>query len=216
MTKGDNVNKTESKYLNTAIKMDKALISLLEKKSIEYITVREICEVAQVNRSTFYLHYENIGDLIEETTRYLLDDFLTRFVKDAQTITFNPKNCEINELLFIKDEFLFPFLMYIKEHKGVFDTVLSNLMVLGMNDVYSRMFEEIFNPILDRFGYKSSERTYVILYYLNGITAVIKEWLKNDCDKTIDEIIEVIYTCVFGLEGKILRLNPEEFNKKLL
>ena len=71
------MNKSESKYFNTAVKMDLALISLLKKKSLEYITVSEICEKAGVNRSTFYLHYENIGDLLEETTRYLFNDFLS-------------------------------------------------------------------------------------------------------------------------------------------
>ena len=56
------MNRSESKYFNTAIKMDLALISLLGKKSIEYISVSEICTLAGVNRSTFYLHYENIGE----------------------------------------------------------------------------------------------------------------------------------------------------------
>ena len=50
------MNKNESKYFSTAIKMDEALIALLEKKDFSYITVKEICEKAGVNRSTFYLH----------------------------------------------------------------------------------------------------------------------------------------------------------------
>lgn len=36
------MNKNESKYFNTAIKMDEALISLLEKKDFEYITKRDM------------------------------------------------------------------------------------------------------------------------------------------------------------------------------
>ena len=73
------MNKSESKYFNTATKMDLALISLLKKKSFDYITVSEICETAGVNRSTFYLHYETVGDLLDETVRYLLNDFLSYF-----------------------------------------------------------------------------------------------------------------------------------------
>ena len=60
------MNKSESKYFNTALRMDEALIALLEKKDLEYITVKEICEKAGVNRSTFYLHYESIADLVNE------------------------------------------------------------------------------------------------------------------------------------------------------
>lgn len=60
------MNKNESKYFNTAVKMDKAFLSLLEKKDFSYITVKEICEKAKVNRSTFYLHYETLEDLLSE------------------------------------------------------------------------------------------------------------------------------------------------------
>ena len=58
------MNKSESKYFHTALRMNEALISLLEKKDLEFITVKEICETAGVNRSTFYLHYETISDLM--------------------------------------------------------------------------------------------------------------------------------------------------------
>ena len=64
------MNKSESKYFNTAAKMDDALLSLLEEKDFQYVTVKEICKKARVNRSTFYLHYENTVDLLEETLRY--------------------------------------------------------------------------------------------------------------------------------------------------
>ena len=50
------MNKSESKYYNTALLMDEALLILLEKKEYDFITVKEICEKAGVNRSTFYLH----------------------------------------------------------------------------------------------------------------------------------------------------------------
>ena len=63
------MNKSESKYFNTAVKMNDALLTILEKKPFEYITVSELCEMAEVNRSTFYLHYENTADLLAETTK---------------------------------------------------------------------------------------------------------------------------------------------------
>lgn len=42
------MNKSESKYYHTALRMDEALIALLEKKDLEYITVKEICHQAGV------------------------------------------------------------------------------------------------------------------------------------------------------------------------
>ena len=61
------MNKSESKYYNTALLMNEALLLLLEKKEYDFITVKEICEKAGVNRSTFYFHYVSIDDLLFET-----------------------------------------------------------------------------------------------------------------------------------------------------
>lgn len=194
------MNKSESKYFNTATKMDLALISLIKKKSFEYITVKEICETANVNRSTFYLHYETVGDLLNETARYLLNDFLSYFSDETQSIALKLTECELSELMFICDEYLFPYLTYIKDHKEVFATVLLHNKTFGFEDVYKRLFENIFNPILDRFDYPLKDRQYVMKYYLNGINAIVSEWLKNGCDKTIGEISEIISVCIYGLK----------------
>ena len=194
------MNKSESKYFNTATKMDCALIALLKKKPLEYITVSEICKMAKVNRSTFYLHYETIGDLLNETVRYLLDDFLACFSPDIKLTVHNLKERNLNELIFICDEYLTPYLTYIKDHKEVFEIVLTQNKIFGFEDVYKRMFENIFNPILDRFCYPSNIRQYVMMYYLNGINAIIAEWLKNECDKSVDEISKIISVCIYGKE----------------
>lgn len=69
------MKKSESKYFNTAVRMDRAFLELLEKKDMEYITVKEICEAAGVNRSTFYLHYETIDDLLAESVQYMNQQF---------------------------------------------------------------------------------------------------------------------------------------------
>ena len=79
------MNKSESKYFNTAMKMDEAFLSLLEKKDFEYITIKEICACAGVNRSTFYLHYETTRDLLTETLEYMNSRFLGYFKTDAAT-----------------------------------------------------------------------------------------------------------------------------------
>ena len=189
------MNKSESKYFNTATKMDLALISLLKEKPFEYITVSEICETAGVNRSTFYLHYETISDLLDETIRYLLDDFRSYFPTD----TIDLVCCDRNELVFVCDKYLTPYLTYIKNHKEVFGTAITHNKTLKFEDVHKRLFDNIFNPILDRFHYPSNIRQYVMMYYLNGINAIVLEWLKNGCDKSIAEISEIISACIYGL-----------------
>ena len=192
------MNKNESKYFNTAVKMDKALITLLEKKDFEYISIKEICEVAGVNRSTFYLHYENTVDLLNETTKYILDSFLTYFSVDRQSITIQYQDCKLQDLIFITPEYLSPYLTFIKENQRIFKTSLRHLGSMNFDKVYNKMFEFIFNPVLDRFKFPEHEREYVLKFYLTGITAIVMEWLKNNCKEPIEDITRIIIECVIG------------------
>ena len=194
------MNKAESKYFNTAVRFDKALLSLLEKKPFGYITISEICEEAGVNRSTFYLHYENTADLLKEATAYVLDDFASYFSVDMESITSKYANCDLQELNFINEKYLHPYLSFIKENQRLFAAVLSQPTTFDSKAIFQRLFDNVFNPILDRFHYPRDEQQYVMMFYLNGITAIITEWLKEDCQKSIADISKIIYYCIFGRE----------------
>lgn len=194
------MNKSESKYFNTAVKMDLALISLLKEKPFDYITVSEICKKAEVNRSTFYLHYETIGDLLEETTRYILNDFWGYFEEEGKDVKKNLNECKLSELVFISDKYLSPFLTYVRDNKEIFVTMNVYFKTLNFEGIHKELFEQIYIPVLDRFGISEENRNYVMTYYLNGIMAVISEWIKEDCSKPIEDIIEIITGCILGFK----------------
>lgn len=192
------MNKNESKYFNTAIKMDEALITLLEKKDFEYITIREICDTAGVNRSTFYLHYENTSDLLKETTRYILDKHFAYYSADKKGITERFASCKLDELVFVTAEYLAPYLTFIKDNQRIFKVAVRQFHSMGMDEVYGKMFEHIFSPILARFHVPEAERSYVMKFYLTGVFAVVMEWLDKNCSVDMDVIIKVITDCVMG------------------
>ena len=194
------MNKAESKYFNTAVRFNKALLSLLEQKPFEYITISEICKRAEVNRSTFYLHYENTGDLLKETTTYVLDKFSSYFSIDAERIVAQFANCDLEDLNFVNEKYLHPYLSFIKDNQRVFLAVLSQPTTFDSKAIFQRLFDNIFNPILDRFHYPRDEQNYVMMFYLNGITAIITEWLKHGCQKRIEDVSAIICYCVYGRE----------------
>ena len=194
------MNKAESKYFNTAIRFNKALLSLLEKKPFEYITISEICETAEVNRSTFYLHYENTSDLLKETTAYVLDNFASYFSIDAESVVTQFANCDLQDLKFINEKYLHPYLSFIKDNQQVFSAILSQPTTFDSKNIFQRLFDHIFKPILDRFHYPRDEQNYVMMFYLNGITAIITEWLKDGCQKSIEDISAIIHYCIYGRE----------------
>ena len=118
------MNKNESKYFNTAILFDEALLYLLEKKDIEYITVSEICTKAGVNRSTFYVHYESINDLIEETLDYINKKFNEYFNENQEEFINRINILSLEELNFINEKYLITF--YINGIMGIVKEWINN------------------------------------------------------------------------------------------
>ena len=148
------MTRSESKYFNTARMMDEALIELLCKKDIQYISVKEICAKAGVNRSTFYLHYETISDLLEETIENIQEEFQKSFHIGAEDFIEEIDTMPLNELILINDKFLHPYLNFVKEHK------------------------------------------YWLVYHINGVMAIVWEWLKWDCKEPVEDVAEIIENCV--------------------
>ncbi len=189
------MKQSESKYFNTAKKMDEAFLSLLEKKDFEYITVKEICNIAGVNRSTFYLHYETINDLLIETIQNIHTNFLDYMKQDSRINgLFETKSLE--ELYLITPEYLKPYLSYIRDNKRLFRTVLKNTTTLRLKETYQKLFQHILNPILDRFLISESDKKYIMSFYMKGIMGIITTWLEEDCEDSLEHIIQVIQTCI--------------------
>ncbi len=189
------MNKSESKYFNTAVRMDEAFIELLNKKAFEYITVKEICEVSGVNRSTFYLHYETINDILLESAEYISNKFSSYFEKNNVNFDFI-RTAPKEELIFITSEFLIPWLTFIRDNKILYYTVLKQFdsISYGVN-MYEGVYHAVYE-VMDRYSIPEQNRSYMIQFYFEGLNAIVKEWLKDDCCRSIDEIVQIIKECV--------------------
>lgn len=199
------MTKSESKYFNTAAKMDKAFLELLEKKDFSYITVKEICEKAGVNRSTFYLHYETLEDLLSESVTYMNEQFLAHMKHDSEGFVTKIKECPLDQLYLIEPVYLKPYLEYIQKNKRLFFTSITNAKILQLDNSYKKMFQHVFTPILERYDVPASDRIYIMTFYIHGIMAILTEWLKNDCKDEVEHIMAMIQRCV---------RKPQENNRK--
>jgi AcrR family transcriptional regulator len=190
------MNKQESKYFNTASLFDEALIILLEQKDIEYIKVKEICERAGVNRSTFYLHYESIDDLLNETLEYVTNKFIAYFNKNSKEFIEELNTSKKEDLILIKEEYLKPYLEFIRDNKKVFIAAFRNPDVMKTQEKYSNLEKYILNPILDKYNIPDYKKKYVLQFHIHGIMAIIKDWTINDCKDKIEDIVNIIIECV--------------------
>ncbi len=184
------MNKAESKYFNTARLMNTALIYLLEKRELDKITVKEICEKAGVNRSTFYLHYESIADLLVETVENLGKDFKNQFLQTS-ILKSNDK-----PQMLLTEEYLIPYLNFVKDNRRILKTIHSRPEIFDVEQTYEKMCFQIFYPAINMFNIDDSEKPYILEYYTKGIVAIINKWISNNCEDPIELIIKIIYDCV--------------------
>ena len=84
------IKKTKSSIIN-------AFLELRSKKELEKITVKELCETAQINKSTFYTHYQDIYDLSEQ----LEDELVTSRMNEIR----HPENVIENPAAFTRELF---------------------------------------------------------------------------------------------------------------
>lgn len=138
-----------------------ALILLMKQTNFENIKVADICKYALVNRSTFYNHYQDKYDL--------LDDMLT----NLKNKIFNLDNYQDIKSYYLS--FFSTLLDYINEHKKSFTDILINNKNGIMIDI---LLNKLVKDILDNT--KLKEKEIVVKFYLGGTIYLITEYLNQD------------------------------------
>lgn len=176
--------------------MDDAFLDLLGLKDFEYITVKEICERAGVNRSTFYLHYETIEDLLAESMQRVQEELEGCFEADPSRVAQRLASCPPEELELVTPEYLVPYLQFVRDRRRLFRVALDHPDSLRAERTYGRMYESIFQVILGRLGVPEHDRGYLMAFYVEGIMAIIERWLQADCADSVEHVVSVIQICV--------------------
>ena len=181
----------DSKYFYCAELMNQALLALLEKKDIDFISVTEITKKAGVSRSTFYLHYDSIEDLFFETVEKINKKFLESF--DVKVpLVINSKE----EAFLITDAQLVPYLNFVKDNKRILKLIHQKPALFQTQKAYKQMYDKIFYPAISRFLSKENEKIYNLEFFIGGVSAIIHKWLDMDCETEIEELIRIIKNCI--------------------
>ena len=189
----------QSRYFETAALIDEAFLCLLAEKDFEFITVKEICQKAGVGRSTFYLHYETMHDLLTESVEYVNARFLAQFGEQAGTALIERiPSAPLDELRLATPEYLLPYLVFIRDNQRLFGTLAKNYETLRFDRSLERMMRHIFVPILRRFGVAESDHAYLMAFYLNGLMAIINEWLRKKCADDTEHVARLMQRCCEG------------------
>jgi AcrR family transcriptional regulator len=167
------------KYTRMVLK--ESMIKLLKVKQISEITVKEICELADVNRSTFYSHYMDLYDLLTKMEEEVLDDmkmylYQHNFQKDEESIRMTEKILE-----------------YIVENKEIAQILLHEN---ADPNFQKRVMKIAQKYLMDSWGLadKLDEdfSHYLSIFTIGGCLQMIREWLDDDLDQTSKEMAILI------------------------
>lgn len=159
-----NLNKKPSQE-----KIEKVFLQLIQKKDIKDISVSKICELAKVNRTTFYANYLDICDLVDKIKIRMINEFASVY-NDSRGHT--------------KENYLKMF-QHIKENQIFYKTFFK----LGFDLNYDITY---FDKELATSLYDNKFINYHCEFFRAGITAIIKMWLNNNCKETPEDILEII------------------------
>lgn len=159
-----------------------ALMDLLkEKGSVAKISVRELCDRAELNRSTFYAHYNEPNDLLMEIETELLDATEEHLKKIGEE---NDAGAH---------KYILSFLQYIKQNDKQFRTLLIDS---ADPEFRSRFMQQSIIQFVENLRIELSKELeqYIFSYILNGSTGIIIQWIRSDYAVNENEIVNLLFS----------------------
>ena len=188
-------DKRNQYYWNTDQRIQNAMLELIQTKKIDKITVSELCDLAEINRSSFYAHYIDIKDLMDKMEE-----------ENEKGILAIYHNTDISLENFLSEkrvEYLSILIRFIGEHRDFYRAYLGSFLSDVMERDNNALYHGAFVPYLRRMGYKSDKDIkYYYLFLKNGLMSVVKNWLDTGCEESPEEIAALIWNSVPGVVQK--------------
>ena len=177
------------KYTRMVLK--DSLIALLKEKKISSITVKEICELADINRSTFYSHYKDPFDLLNRMEEEIIEDM----------------NAYLNQYNFTKEE------ESLKMTERLLEYIVSKGEICHtlLNENGDTSFEKRVMAVAQKFliqnwmdlnAFDTKHYEYVSTFIISGSIHIIKHWLANNLEQSPKEIALIMnHIASNGLKG---------------
>ena len=150
--------------------LKKSLISLMKEKNINSITVKELCEKADINRGTFYLHYVDVVNILNELEEELFKEF------QEVILSHKISKDKIETKPILEDIFTF-----IKKNKDFSIIVLCERGDMSfMKKIVSLIYDKGYNDwssILNINDKELFDKYYSFILY--GAIGLRDYWLKN-------------------------------------
>ena len=168
------------KALKTAKKLREELAGLMMEKELDKITVNELTQRADIHRTTFYCHFQDIYDLYETAEKDIIHELDELLIKNFQS---GDKDFFRKALDYIRNNPKICRMIFCGNPSGTlrkkFDEFIEDLCKKAWADI-----SEV-DP-------ESVKFEYLFKYHIRGCMAVIEKWVENDFEESEKFIIKII------------------------
>lgn len=172
-----------------------ALAELITQKELRHITVQELADRADVHRATFYLHYQDVYDLYEQTVREIISRLREIISEDTD---------HSYELLFTR------LINYLYDNPE-----LSRMLFAGGGEtapLQTELYSLLEQKYIDIWRYEvpgiviTDEMLYIVSYHIQGSFSLVSRWVRQNFSAPKEEIIRLLRMLDDSVDGVIDRL----------
>ena len=184
---------------NTKRRLREGLLQLLEGKPINEISVKELTELVDVNRGTFYFHYQDIYDLLRDMETEFFDQF-------DRTLRENSPALDEDGFPVLDAEgapYLHAVFSFLDENRSFCRIMLSPRgdmqfveLVKERIDRQCRFFWQLLAP-----GADEAQSGMYNAFLINGLIGLIREWVNDRRDLSVESISELTATLILASVG---------------
>lgn len=164
----------DNRIFKTKKKIKDSLVNILNKKRLHDISVSEVCKKANVDRSTFYVYYNNVSDVFEEIGDEIAEEMKTMILS---------KDKNDNKT------YLRVYFQLARKHRTVFKEMHSTNIHNPIIKKLTKVNSELLNT--DLYIPKDNENLE-LTFIFSGFYGLVESWLNNGCKESDDELINVL------------------------
>jgi AcrR family transcriptional regulator len=176
----------------TRKQLRQVLAELLQTKPLKNISVREISDLADINRGTFYLHYKDIYDMIEQIEQEMFAEF-TAIIDKHQPTNLQPTPYPL----------LLDIFNYLADNKDMCAVLLSKN---GDADFVDKLKNSIMEKFLANFPKIASDKDaannkfsrYYYSFIAFGSIGIFQMWLDGNMQESADEMAQLAGAMITG------------------
>lgn len=175
--------KTDLRVVKTKNVLYNSLIELMKEKEFEEIKVSDICTKALINRSTFYAHYQDKYELLQDFLNFLKEEFVKELEKSNKNLNIRDYYIQLISL----------FLDHIEDKKDIYNTIMVNNRNSIMMDI---LLSVVNNDVLKRLELDDIKtripREVIAKFYLGGVINIGVEWINGTGKYTKEDLINYL------------------------